>query len=221
VVTLNFALKAGQEDIVCGGSYAGIGSDPVSIQIKDTRFYVSNVHLLNDQGESVPLALIEDGKWQNDGIALLDFEDGSAACSEIGNVDLNREVKGTLPAGEYNGIVFDLGIPFELNHQDVVAAETPLNIPALWWNWQYGYKFARIDLATDAPAPDNQFFIHLGSTGCGEAMDMSAEAEEATEEPDQSTTMTETMAAGEESEGEGMDMSDAPGRVNGSVPLHP
>lgn len=85
-VTLNFALKAGEEDVACGGSYTGIGSDPVSIQIRDARLYISNVYLLNNQGKSVPLALTADGKWQNDGIALLDFENGSADCSEIGNV---------------------------------------------------------------------------------------------------------------------------------------
>lgn len=186
-ITLNFALKAGDEDVVCGNSYPNIGANPATIQIKDARFYLSNVQLINGNGESVQLELNEDGKWQNDGIALLDFEDGTADCSEIGNADLNNQIQGTVPAGLYTGISFDLGIPFELNHQDVVAASTPLNIPALWWNWQYGYKFARIDLKTDAPAPDNQFFIHLGSTGCGELMDVGANTEEGDEEETENT----------------------------------
>ena len=63
-------------------------------------------------------------------------------------------------------IVFDLGVPFALNHQDVTVAASPLNLPPMWWNWQGGYKFVRVDMKTDAEATAGAWFIHLGSTGC-------------------------------------------------------
>lgn len=43
-----------------------------------------------------------------------------------------------------------------------VARGAPLNLTSLFWGWQGGYKFARID-ATSGGA---SFLVHLGSTAC-------------------------------------------------------
>jgi len=150
---------------MCGESYAGLGADGAEVQFNDFRFYVSNVQLLTADGATVPMQLEQDGIWQHENVALLDFEDGTATCSEIGNASLNGEVIGMAPAGEYVGLTFDMGVPFELNHLDVTLAPSPLNIAALWWNWQGGYKFIRLDLVTDAEE-NSAYNIHLGSTGC-------------------------------------------------------
>ncbi len=192
-VTLQFAMKVGEQAAACGQSYPGLGSAGTEVTFTDLRFYVSNIRLINAQGQEVPLALAQDGVWQYQNVALLDFEDGSSGCSEGGNTALNNLVKGTVPAGRYTGIAFDLGVPFALNHADVTAAPSPLNIQALWWNWQGGYKFMRVDMQTGAPgaapaptmdmnatapagsqgemqqegaAKPSAWFIHLGSTGC-------------------------------------------------------
>lgn len=164
-ITLHFAATVGAEVAQCGLTYAGIGVDAVDISFNDFRLYVANIELLTADGAAVPLQLEQDGVWQVANVALLDFEDGSATCSEIGNAALNGDVIGMAPAGEYVGVRFDLGVPFELNHQEVTAAASPLNIAAMWWNWQGGYKFIRVDLMThtDDVQPWN---IHLGSTGC-------------------------------------------------------
>ena len=164
-ITLHFTATVGDEMAMCGMSYAGIGADEAEISFSDFRFYVSNIHLLTADGESVPLELIQDEMWQFDDVALLDFEDGSATCSEIGNAALNGEIVGDAPEGEYVGITFDLGVPFALNHQDVTAAQSPLNVTAMFWSWQGGYKFVRVDILTDA-AENNGYNVHLGSTGC-------------------------------------------------------
>jgi uncharacterized repeat protein (TIGR04052 family) len=192
-VTLQFAMNVGDKAAVCGQSYPGVGSAGTEISFTDLRFYVSNIRLINAQGQEVPLELAQDGVWQYQNVALLDFEDGSSGCSEGGNTALNSVVKGTVPAGRYTGVAFDLGVPFALNHADVTAAPSPLNIQALWWNWQGGYKFMRVDMLTSAPAvapaptmemsatapagsqgemhdqgaaKPSAWFIHLGSTGC-------------------------------------------------------
>lgn len=167
-VTIRFAATVGSRPATCGMVYEDVGTTGATLSVNDFRFYVSNVRLINAMGEAVPVELTQDGMWQYSNVALLDFEDGTSLCSDAGNPELNDKVIGTVPAGEYTGLAFDLGVPFELDHLDTTTAPTPLNIPALWWNWQVGYKFVRIDLQTpnsETPA----WFVHLGSTGCASA----------------------------------------------------
>jgi uncharacterized repeat protein (TIGR04052 family) len=132
---------------------------------------------IDGSGNAVPVALDQDGLWQVESTALLDFEDGSVGCTETGNPDLNTSVRGTVAPGDYTAVRFDLGVPFALNHQDVTVAASPLNVPPMWWNWQGGYKFVRIDMKSDAAVMDGAWFIHLGSTGCVAADQSKAPAE--------------------------------------------
>ncbi|MBK8023453.1 MAG: metallo-mystery pair system four-Cys motif protein [Chloroflexi bacterium] len=167
-VTIRFAAMAGDRPASCGMIYMGMGVDGATVSLNDFRFYVSNVRLINAAGEEVPVELAQDGLWQYANVALLDFEDGTSMCSEAGNADMNDKIVGMVPEGEYTGLIFDLGVPFELNHLDTTTAPAPLNLPAMWWNWQAGYKFVRIDLQT----PQSQtpaWYIHLGSTVCESA----------------------------------------------------
>jgi uncharacterized repeat protein (TIGR04052 family) len=170
-VSVRFALRAGKEPLACGKEIAGLGSKRTSAQITDARFHVSNVHLLDAAGKETPVALAADGKWQSDLVALLDFENATGLCRDSGTTHTRDVVLGKVPAGKYTGVVFDLGVPFALNHADVATAKSPLNVKAMWWNWQGGYKFVRIDLKTKSPAPNDAFLIHLGSTGCGALAD--------------------------------------------------
>lgn len=165
-VEIRFALKAGGQDLSCAEPATGLGTTQSTVQLNDLRFYVSNIALIDGSGNAVPVVLEQDGLWQVESTALLDFEDGSAGCTETGNPDLNTSVRGAVADGDYTAVRFDLGVPFALNHQDVTVAPSPLNVPAMWWNWQYGYKFVRIDMKSAATATDGAWFIHLGSTGC-------------------------------------------------------
>lgn len=178
-VTLNFSPAINGELATCGTLYEGVGIDDATVSFNDFRLYVSNIHLLTTDGEAVPVTLEQDGLWQVENVALLDFEDGTASCSEIGNAALNGTIVGDVPAGDYTGLQFDMGVPFALNHLDVTTAESPLNIAALWWSWQGGYKFIRVDLMThtgesDEAAPWN---LHIGSTGCESAASVIAPEE--------------------------------------------
>ncbi|NJP08036.1 MAG: metallo-mystery pair system four-Cys motif protein, partial [Chloroflexaceae bacterium] len=91
----------GDEMALCGETYAGIGADEAAISFNDFRFYVSNIQLLTAEGDAMPFQLAQDGMWQVEDVALLDFENGEAGCSEIGNAALNGEVIGMAPSGEY------------------------------------------------------------------------------------------------------------------------
>lgn len=193
-VTIRFMAQVGNQPFDCAKTYK-LGSTAAPTAVSDFRFYVSDIALVDSAGNAVPVALQQDGQWQFKTVALLDFEDRSGAC--INGTPATRDiVVGTVPAGDYVGLRFNLGIPFDLNHNDAVIAPSPLNLTSLWWNWRGGYKFARIDLEpsrqqaelgpatlvashqpvahgaghspgnTLAPGQAQGFIIHLGSTGC-------------------------------------------------------
>lgn len=164
-VTIRFAAMVGARPAACGIIYEGLGTESSPLSLNDYRFFVSNLRLITVDGTEVPVELVQDGIWQYADVALLDFEDGTGLCNQTGTAEMNDKIIGSVPEGEYSGIVFDLGLPFELNHLDTTTAPAPLNIPAMWWNWQSGYKFVRIDMQTPQ-SQTPQWFIHLGSTGC-------------------------------------------------------
>jgi uncharacterized repeat protein (TIGR04052 family) len=176
---LHFVAYVGDEVASCGQEYEGVGADGATISFNDFRLYISNIHLITADGELVPFELEQDGIWQTHNVALLDFEDRTAGCSEIGTPSYNGEIVGTAPEGDYTGISFDLGVPFELNHIDATSAPSPLNIAGLWWSWQGGYKFIRVDLMTDAPE-HSAWNLHIGSTGCTSPVSVVPPAERCT-----------------------------------------
>lgn len=64
---------------------------------------------------------------------------------------------------------FTLGLPEALNHQNPLQASSVFQAPDMHWNWQFGYKFLRLDLAPDARSTATTataWSFHLGSTGC-------------------------------------------------------
>ena len=149
-VAIDFAAYVGESEFVCGESYEGVGTAESTITPKDFRFYVSNVALIDENGEAVPLELEQDGKWQYQNTVLLDFEDGTAACNN-GTSEMNTTIVGTVPEGDYQSLQFTMGVPQDLNHDDAAIAPSPLNLTSMWWNWQGGYKFLRVDMETDEP----------------------------------------------------------------------
>lgn len=175
-VEIRFAAKVGDAPARCGVTYSDVGLSRAAIFLQDFRVYVSAFRLLTKDGREVPVTLEPDQLWQSAEVALLDFEDATGNCN--GNGPTNDRVRGTVPDGEYQGIVFELAVPFAVNHQDPTLAGAPLNFSALAWPWSIGYKFTTIDFDTRPAAPGGEaakaapkgeasgFSIHLGSTEC-------------------------------------------------------
>ncbi|MEL7494788.1 MAG: MbnP family copper-binding protein [Cyanobacteria bacterium J06554_11] len=185
VVTIEFEGVVGDDPFACGETYQ-IGSEGTTVTPLDFRLYVSEVALLDVEGNAVPLVLEQDGLWQHQNVALLDFEDKTGGCVN-GTGETRAQVVGAVPAGEYSGLRFTVGVPFALNHIDSTLAPSPLNLTSLWWNWNFGYKFMRLDFDTSVDtalsssfstesatqkgtevhaASSQAFAIHLGSVGC-------------------------------------------------------
>ena len=68
---------------------------------------------------------------------------------------------------------FTLGLPFASNHLNPISQKSPLNLPSMFWVWQTGHKFMRLELASS----NEQWLFHLGSTGCQSASVMRAPKE--------------------------------------------
>jgi uncharacterized repeat protein (TIGR04052 family) len=175
-VSLNFSAQINGQAFECGKSYANVGATRSTITPSDFRMYVSEVNLLRQDGSSVPVQLTQDGVWQYQNVALIDFENGTGPCRN-GTSATNTSVRGTVPTGDYVGVVLTVGVPFAQNHQDPTVAPAPLNSTAMFWNWQGGYKFIKFDTTSsgiseqkpataNAMGPVTRYSVHLGSTAC-------------------------------------------------------
>jgi uncharacterized repeat protein (TIGR04052 family) len=163
-VTIDFKALVGNVPFSCADTagYA-IGTGTLPWIPKDFRFYVSNVRLVDASGAEAPVTL-DASAWQGYGTALLDFENGTGQCTG-GTVETNAVVQGTVAAGTYVGLRFDVGVPVASNHLNVQAANPPLANSAMYWSWTTGYKFMKIDGLINRATPFT-FNFHLGSTGC-------------------------------------------------------
>jgi uncharacterized repeat protein (TIGR04052 family) len=189
---VRFAAKVGADDFACNRTFR-VGTSNTEVAPLDFRLYVSNVRLVQADGTEVKTSFVPDGRFQSGTVALLDFEDRTGSCNN-GTVETNNTLILRDDPARATAILFDIGVPFEENHADAAKAATPLNLSTLFWNWNGGYKFMRIDMryaATadpaarpvpggadaggggdagdgDAAATSNQaaYLLHLGSTGC-------------------------------------------------------
>lgn len=161
-VRLAMRAMVGDAPFACGRSYAGIGTAGSTIQATEFKFFVHDVQLTTRDGRAVPVALTQDGLWQSGSVAMLDFEDGTGGCSN-GNAEVRDVVEGAVPPGDYTGVRFTLGVPFDRNHLDLTAQPSPLSLTRMFWAWNSGYKFLRLDLKTEGA---QTWMVHLGSTEC-------------------------------------------------------
>ena len=173
-VSIRLAAEVGGVPFSCGATFEGIGTTKSSVRMTDFRLYVSNVRLTRADGTAVPVTLAQDGMWQLDNVALIDFEDATGSCAS-GTPQTRSVIEGEIPAGTYTGLTFDLGLPFDKNHRDPAVQPSPLNLTRLFWSWNAGYKFMRLDMRTTGMP--NGWVIHLGSTACNGATATTAPGE--------------------------------------------
>lgn len=164
-VEIRFVLKSDRRSTNAGNSAIPPQAQALSagndILMRHAQFYVHGVELLDKQGRRHPLKLTKQAPWQNRQVALIDLvqdADGQRHATLHGTLQLPDTL-------QYSGIRFSVGVPFELNHANPLAAEAPLNRSELFWAWQTGHKFLRVDLVEAG----QEWSFHLGSTGCSSA----------------------------------------------------
>lgn len=170
-VAIDFAAKVNGADFVCGQTYTGVGSGPHNFRVNDFRLFIHEAHIHDDaSGETYHIELTQDGVWQQDELALLDFENGSiGGCS--GTDETNTSLRGEVTLLDNvdmtnTEVCFEVGVPASMNHLDPTTAASPLNDNTMQWNWLAGYKYMRIDGSGDPGGANTGFNIHLGAQGC-------------------------------------------------------
>jgi uncharacterized repeat protein (TIGR04052 family) len=170
---ISFAARAGTAAINCDASLTRLGLSKSTARVKDFRFFISDIEVITEDGQSERLSL-DSNEWQNARLALLDFQDRADNCEGEAK-STHTEVSGTISSrAAVQGLRFRVGVPPDLNHIDIAQAQGPLNTPSLYWSWQGGYKFMRLDVApeggiTRPSDPDfsaTVYNFHLGSTNC-------------------------------------------------------
>ncbi|MDP1977425.1 MbnP family copper-binding protein [Undibacterium sp.] len=181
-VSINFELLANGTAVKCGTPISGMGSKATTADLKDARFYVSNVNLIDTNDKLVPVTLSAND-WQNDQVSLISFIDGTGAACGGTALPTNTTLTGTVPGAAYKGISYEIGVPEALNHTDYATAAKPMNVAAMAWSWTSGRKFLKLELnpqggvnvvrtntTTNPPTTTTSnaatWNVHLGSGGC-------------------------------------------------------
>lgn len=173
-LTIPFQAKAGTTDIACGTTLTNLGTTGDSGTISDFAFYVHGITLKTSDGQTITTTLA-DNDFQDPeyGVALLDYQDKTDSCSGA-TKPTNKQVtlQATVDPSTITGIEFTVGVPAAANHHNASTARAPYNRSGMFWAWQSGHKFMRLDVNPTnlVTKPDltttSTFNLHLGSTGC-------------------------------------------------------
>jgi uncharacterized repeat protein (TIGR04052 family) len=178
-VSVQFAAVVGSSGPVdCGSTLTGLGSHASAAQLKDLRFYLSNVRLVSSSGAEVPITLAQNDFQQGAGlnsVVLIDLTDiATGACASTGtdgSAETNAVIVGKVPPGTYTGFRATVGLPDSLNHSDTMASAAPLDNMAMGWSWQNGRKFIKLELnpvggVSDGAGSEATYNVHVASTDC-------------------------------------------------------
>jgi uncharacterized repeat protein (TIGR04052 family) len=162
-VSVTFAGKVGAQPFDCAQTYSNIGQSKSTIRPLDFRLFIREPRFLKADGTSVDLALTQDKRFQKDRVALLDFENNTGKCVSD-SPETHVSLEGTVAdVKDITALAFDIGFPESENHLDAATAPAPMNAPGMWWSWQGGYKFMRIDVTVEGK---EEWYVHLGSDSC-------------------------------------------------------
>jgi uncharacterized repeat protein (TIGR04052 family) len=168
---LRFAPVVHDQPFACTQQFHEMGMGKTKIRPLDFRLWTHGFVMVTSGGQEIPLRLkqdhptrtiADDGAWQKDGHALLDFEDASGTC--VGTTETRMVVRGFASArDDWAGVKFKVGVKRARNNIEAAVAEYPFGAPGMAWQWKGGYRFVRIDVSTLAK---DKYYFHLGSTAC-------------------------------------------------------
>lgn len=142
---------AGDEAFQTGQTYTNVQGR--SYLLQNLQVYISDIKLIGTNGDE--FALMPEG--QAEPVWLFDFADQTiyGANATYTNGVLSTEAL-PVPAGDYNGVTFSLGVPARLNTGiDPVTYGTthPLSEQhGTIWTWNSGYIFLKLDGVIDTTA---------------------------------------------------------------------
>ncbi len=125
--------------------------------LSQVYLFASEIEYQNNQGnwQTLPLA---DNKYQSQQIVLLGVD-----CQHNAKGQWQLRLTDQVKREQIKALRFQVGIPFTLNHLNPLQQNSPLNIPNMFWVWQTGHKFVRMEMTS---AASDHWLFHLGSVGC-------------------------------------------------------
>jgi len=128
-------------------------------------FFISKIETMTSAGDWQKPKLLT-SKFQTADLALI-----GEKCGEEHNWQLKFDASFDL--SKLQKLRFIIGIPFDVNHLNPLTQVSPLNLPAMFWGWQRGHKFLRLELFNE----QDTWLYHLGSMGCKAASPLRAPLE--------------------------------------------
>lgn len=148
---LEFLLYYGANQLNCDTPF---NQNEHRWHLTQLQFYIHAIELQNNQGQWHAVSpSITAGDQQT--VALVGGVCGAEQQWQV-------KLKEMIELNDQQAVRFTLGVPFHLNHKNPLTQPSPLNQPDMFWTWQNGHKFLRLEMATD----DKNWLFHLGSTGC-------------------------------------------------------
>lgn len=132
-----------------------------TIQLGTQAMQLDTLQLYLSQFRQTEPVLLRQSEHSSEQAVLLgvDCRDANASATAQWAIPLDKPLNS-------GPLQFTLGLPEALNHQNPLTASAVFQAPDMHWNWQFGYKFFRLDLAPVASSTAPAWSFHLGSTGC-------------------------------------------------------
>jgi uncharacterized repeat protein (TIGR04052 family) len=130
----------------------------VNWQVEQLQFYINTVEYQQTQGKWLTWPM-KTNAYQSSNVALLGDH-----CETQGKSNANWviEFASSVEFNKNTKVRFTLGVPYELNHLNPLTQKSPLNDSSMFWVWQSGHKFLRLEMITK----NDDWLFHLGSMGC-------------------------------------------------------
>tara|TARA_R110000787_G_scaffold247001_2_gene352695 strand:+ start:202 stop:1083 length:882 start_codon:yes stop_codon:yes gene_type:complete len=147
------------------------GAEHKTWSIEQFQFFISDIQMGSESSGWRSVDLVPSPFQSNDTV-LLGTNCRAAKQKNSSERDSNWtiELAPSVDMSTSSSIRFTLGVPFAVNHLNPISQPSPLNLPSMFWVWQTGHKFVRLELASQ----NEQWLFHLGSTGCKSASVMRA-----------------------------------------------
>ena len=157
LIDLAVDARAGSEPFAMGKALTSAAGN--SFTVSTLRFYLSHLRLVNEQGNVVPAVLAEaDGTPLEYGVALVDYTDPASETLHL-----------LVPPGRYKSMTLSIGVPEHcddgglLNHENAAEQNAPLDVDTdMYWGWDPGYVFLKIEGRTEAADGTKSFVFHVG-----------------------------------------------------------
>lgn len=154
-LTIEFDNVVGDRDLALNtATYKNAAGE--NFTVSKLNYYVSNIKLLMADGSSYVVP-----------------QDSSYFLIREANAESQEVTLNNVPAGEYTGVQFVVGVDSLKSLVDpskrtgiLATATGPTNEEAMYWDWNPGYIFLKMEGTSDsAKSANGKFYYHIGGFG--------------------------------------------------------